>query len=107
MRLRNIDEVEKFISTAQHSILFISSPGCSVCQALLPRIKDMLARYPDVKLGLVDASEVQEVAGRFLAFEAPTILVLMEGKEQFREGRFIRMEEFEEKLKKISSPDNY
>ncbi|AIF66196.1 hypothetical protein GZ22_05890 [Terribacillus saccharophilus] len=107
MKLHSIDEVEGFISSNRLAVLFISSPGCSVCQALLPRIEDMLQRQPEVELGYADASEVQEVTGKFLAFGAPTILVFAEGKEQIREGRFIRMEEFEDRLERLISMTKY
>nr|WP_318540702.1 hypothetical protein [Terribacillus saccharophilus] len=33
MKLHSIDEVEGFISSNRLAVLFISSPGCSVCQA--------------------------------------------------------------------------
>ncbi|PAD20655.1 thioredoxin family protein [Terribacillus saccharophilus] len=107
MELHNIDDVEGFISTNRLAVLFISSPGCSVCQALLPRIEDMLQKHPEIELGYADASEVSEVTGKFLAFGAPTILVFAEGKEQIREGRFIRMEDFENKLERLISMTKY
>ncbi|MFP7479301.1 thioredoxin family protein [Terribacillus saccharophilus] len=107
MKLHTIEEVEVFIKTNKLAAVFISSPGCSVCQALLPRIADMLERYPQVELGYADASEVPEVKGSFLAFGAPTILVFAEGKEQIREGRFIRMEDFENRVERLVSLTNY
>ncbi|SNZ13959.1 Thioredoxin [Terribacillus aidingensis] len=103
MQLHSMEAAERFINENQLAVLFISSPGCSVCEALLPRIRELAASQPDVQLGYTDASEVQEVVGRFMAFGAPTILVFAEGKEQFREGRFVRLEDFAEKLKKIIS----
>lgn len=107
MKLHSIDDVEGFISTNRLAVLFISSPGCSVCQALLPRMEDMLQNHPQVELGYADASEVPEVTGKFLAFGAPTILVFAEGKEQIREGRFIRMEDFEARVERLISLTNY
>ncbi|MFS0560838.1 thioredoxin family protein [Terribacillus sp. 179-K 1B1 HS] len=107
MKLHSVEEVEEFINGNGLAILFISSPGCSVCQALLPRMDDMVQKYPAVQLGYVDAGEVQEVTGKFLAFGAPTILVFAKGKEQFREGRFIRMEDFEAKLERLISLTDY
>ncbi|SDC70217.1 Thioredoxin [Terribacillus halophilus] len=107
MKLHSVDEVEEFINENGLAILFISSPGCSVCQALLPRMEDIVQKYPAVQLGYVDGDEVQEVTGKFLAFGAPTILVFVEGKEQIREGRFIRMEDFEAKLERLISLTDY
>ncbi|PAD39887.1 thioredoxin family protein [Terribacillus sp. 7520-G] len=103
VKLQSIEAAEEFINGNGLAVLFISSPGCSVCEALLPRMEEMLQKYPNVQLGYIDAGEVQEVTGRFLAFGAPTILVFDEGKEQIREGRFIRMEDFEAKLEKLIS----
>ncbi|WP_077309959.1 thioredoxin family protein [Terribacillus halophilus] len=103
VQLHSIEAAERFVDENQLAILFISSPGCSVCEALLPRMKELAASLPDVQLAYTDASEVQEVVGRFMAFGAPTILVFAGGKEQIREGRFVRMEDFAQKLDKIIS----
>ncbi|PAE16594.1 hypothetical protein CHH91_08005 [Virgibacillus sp. 7505] len=99
--------MEGYISTNRLAVLFISSPGCSVYQALLPRIEDVLQNHRQVELGYTDSSEVKEVTGKYLAFGAPTILVFAEGKEQIREGRFIRMEDFEARVERLISLTNY
>ncbi|MBP1948573.1 thioredoxin-like negative regulator of GroEL [Virgibacillus litoralis] len=91
----------QIIKDHKQSILFISRPNCSVCHGLLPQVKDLMEDYPAVKLGHVNADEVQEIAGSFTIFTVPVILVFVEGQEYVREARIVHMDLFNQKINKI------
>lgn len=99
--LNTIEIVNRFIQDHYFAFLFISTPSCSVCHALLPQIQHMLGRYPEIKLGHVDASAVKEVAGQFSVFTAPVLIFYVDGKEYIREARIVHTQLLEEKLNKI------
>jgi hypothetical protein len=40
------------------------------------------------------------IAGRFLVYSGPTVLLLMEGKEIYRASQFINLEELEQTINK-------
>ncbi|MEC0124963.1 thioredoxin family protein [Paenibacillus pabuli] len=99
--LTSIEMVEKFIQQHELVLLYVSRSECSVCHALLPKIRKLLESYPMVHLGCIDANVVEEVASRFLIFTVPTMLLLVERKEFIREDRFVRLERLEEQLQQI------
>ncbi|MCR8643977.1 thioredoxin family protein [Paenibacillus sp. N1-5-1-14] len=82
------------------TILFIKTDHCGVCDSVLEKTKDMLMNYPKVEFSLVHMQEHPEVASEYLIFTAPTILILIEGKEVYRAARFVRMTELEETIAK-------
>ena len=99
--LNSIEMVNGFIQDHPLAFLYISTPHCSVCHALLPQVQSMLNRYTKIKLGHVDANAVKEVAGQFSVFTAPVLLFYVDGKEYIREARIVHMQLLDEKLNKI------
>ncbi|MEK4300291.1 thioredoxin family protein [Oceanobacillus sp. FSL W8-0428] len=99
--LTNIKMTEEFLNNHALSFLFVSRPDCSVCHAILPKVRELLDNYPLIHLGHIDASEVEEVAEKFLIFTVPIMLLMIEGKEYIREDRFVRFDQLEEKLDQI------
>lgn len=99
--LTNIKMTEEFLNNHALSFLFVSRPDCSVCHAILPKVRELLDNYPLIHLGHIDASEVEEVAEKFLIFTVPIMLLMIEGKEYIREDCFVRFDQLEEKLDQI------
>ncbi|MGE5701904.1 MAG: thioredoxin family protein, partial [Clostridia bacterium] len=71
---------------------------CGVCDVVFGKTEELLKNYPQVKQITVSIEEMPDIAGEFLVFTAPTILVFMDGKEVFRQSRFVMFRELEETL---------
>jgi thiol-disulfide isomerase/thioredoxin len=99
--LTSLEMVENFINKHHLSFLYISRTNCSVCHALLPQVRDVLEQFPLIQLGHINADHVQEIAGYFSVFTAPVLLLFVDGKEYVREARFVHLDQFKEKIKKI------
>ncbi|MGP0580389.1 thioredoxin family protein [Paenibacillus polymyxa] len=100
--LTSIQEIESFIGSNPLSMLYVSQDDCNVCYAIYPKLKTMLNLYPKLALAHVDASQVEEITGRFLIFSVPTILVFLDGREYLREGRFVQFEQLKKQLQLLS-----
>ncbi|WP_374722331.1 thioredoxin family protein [Peribacillus tepidiphilus] len=99
--LTSLEMVEHFIKNNHLTFVFISRTNCSVCHALLPQVKEVMNDFPLIHLGYVNADHVEEIAGYFSIFTVPVLLLFVEGKEFLREARFVHLEPFKEKVKKI------
>ncbi|MFD1416080.1 thioredoxin family protein [Oceanobacillus jeddahense] len=99
--LTTIKMTEDFLNDHALSFLFVSRPDCSVCHALLPKLRELLDNYPLIHLGHIDAANVEEVAEKFSVFTVPIMLLIIEGKEYIRADRFVRLEQLEDKLDQI------
>ncbi|WP_431800640.1 thioredoxin family protein [Halobacillus andaensis] len=98
----SIEEVREFVEGGLLSLIYISQPGCSVCQSLLPQVEELLKDFPRIHPLHVNAAEVKEVAGEFTVFTVPVVILLAEGKELDRMARFIPAGELHEKLVKYN-----
>lgn len=103
-RLCSLQEVNQFIKENSLAFLYISREDCSVCHSLLPQIRNLLADYPKIKLALIQADEIEAVAGAFLVFTVPAMLLFWEGKEVVREARFVHLDALKSKLQKVYQP---
>ncbi|TDL31917.1 thioredoxin [Jeotgalibacillus sp. S-D1] len=101
--LKTINEVDRMIQEHALSFLYISKTNCSVCHALLPKIQQMMIRFPEIEFGHVNADEIEAIAGHFSIFTVPVLLLFGDGKELVREARFVHVDELEDKLEKIYS----
>src|SRR5690606_4027415 len=94
--LTSIEMVDSFIAENPLSFIYISTTNCGVCTALLPKVKEMLAQFPEIKLGYVNADHLQEIAGKFSVFTVPVLLLFVDGREAIREARYVHMDILQE-----------
>jgi thioredoxin-like negative regulator of GroEL len=69
---------------------------------VFPQLKKVVNDY-DIKLVKIDVDSQLEIAGQFLAFVMPTILIIHEEKEILREARFIDFNRIEKILEQVSN----
>lgn len=93
--------IDEFLQEHQLAFLYISQPHCSVCHGLLPQVQQLMTKYPEIKLGHINAEEVMEVASRFSVFTVPVLLLFVDGKEYIREARIVHMDLLDQKINKI------
>ncbi|MDN4493044.1 thioredoxin family protein [Ureibacillus aquaedulcis] len=99
--LTSLEMVEEFLEKHEMSLLYFSTPDCSTCHAILPKLRELLDEYPLIHLGHIDASQLKAVAEKFLILSAPIMLLMIDGKEYVRGDRFVRFELLKEKLDQI------
>ena len=92
--LSNPDQLNPILQTSAVVVLYFTTPQCSVCTAVFPQLEALVEKtnYPLIK---IDGSKFPEVAGQYIVFTVPTILVMFEGKEVLRESRFIDFNKIE------------
>ena len=89
VELNTLYEMDKFIKHNTIAMIYFSSESCSVCGVLLPKIEEMLTKFPKLKIRKIQVDKFTEAAGQYSIFTLPAILVYIEGKEIIREARFI------------------
>jgi thioredoxin-like negative regulator of GroEL len=92
--LYSTEELNKNINANKAALIYFSSPECSVCKVLKPKVEEMIQElFPEIKLFYVDISESPLISGQCRIFSIPTILVFLEGKEFIRKSRNIGLDE--------------
>lgn len=99
MKLQEIDEIQHALNLEGISVLYLYSDLCPPCQALRPKVEALLsADFPKIQLIYADAQQAPALRAAFGVYMLPTILVFADGKEFFRAGSGIGIQELREKL---------
>ena len=91
--LTNIREIEQTIADHPLCLFYIKAPDCGVCNVMLDKVAQLADSFPSLCSFYTDITEEPLIAGRFLVYSGPTVLLMMEGKEVYRRVQFIDLEE--------------
>ncbi|MBZ9686356.1 thioredoxin family protein [Clostridium estertheticum] len=100
IQLNTLEEMDEFIKNNTIAMLYFTSEGCNVCGGLLPKIEEMLIKFPKINISKIKVDKFTQAAGQYSIFTLPGILVYIEGKEIIREARFISVEMLEETIER-------
>lgn len=86
----NSETLQELISTETAVAVYFSAPNCGVCEALRPKVEELLAaRFPAIKYVHVQIDKAPGISGVYGVFSAPTLLIFFEGKEFLRKVRLM------------------
>ncbi len=92
--IRSMSMFDRLSSQSDPYILYISTDACSVCKSVYPKMAE-LAKAHGIEVYTIDAGEQPSISGQLLVFSVPTIIVMANQKEVYRESRFIRFDQLE------------
>ena len=91
--LTSIKDIEQTIADNRLCLFYIKAPDCGVCNVMLGKVERLSDQFPSMTSFYTDITEEPLIAGRFLVYSGPTVLLLMDGKEVYRGSQFIDLEE--------------
>ncbi|OKL36012.1 thioredoxin family protein [Domibacillus mangrovi] len=91
-------EFSDVLSSNEAILLYISSPRCSVCHALLPQVETLMTEFSAVTVIHANTAATPEITGQLMVFSAPAILFFIYGKERFRMARFVPIDMLRENI---------
>jgi thiol-disulfide isomerase/thioredoxin len=103
IELNSIETVKHFIKNNEMALLYISSHECSVCRELLPKIKEVLVKYPRIRSAYIHIMDIPAMAAEYSVFTIPLIILFIEGREMIRESRYISVADFEGRIERYYS----
>ena len=93
--LTSIIDIERTIVDNCLCLFYIKAPDCGVCNVMLDKVGKLADQFASLASFYTDITEEPLIAGQFLVYSGPTVLLLMDGKEVYRGSQFIDLEELE------------
>ncbi len=91
--MQTIQNIKKTIEEEMAVMIYFSSPTCSVCHSLKPKLIEALEQnFSEFKVESVDISLTQDIAPYFNVYAIPTILVFLDSKEFLRKSRHMSVD---------------
>lgn len=103
MNARTIGDIDSWLTSNEFALLVLTTPDCGVCDAIRPKVAEIAARYPTLRVRYVDLTETPEAAGRFGVFVVPVLILFVQGRESVRFARHFGMGELESAVLRYSS----
>lgn len=97
-RIFEKEQVDDFVRQHPLTLLMLKTQNCSVCEAVQSKLTTLLEEYEHIAGAFVYMEDVPELAGEYMIFTSPVLLLMMEGKEVYRAARFILFEELAAQL---------
>ena len=92
-------DFEALIRTEPLVVLYFSGADCGVCQALWPKLEQLLeGEFPRVVRRKVDAGQERELAAQRQVFAIPSLLLYIDGREANRFTRSFSIAQVREAL---------
>jgi len=93
------EEFSALLSTHPAVLAYFSTPDCSVCKVLKPKVKELLASdFPEVRFVYIDCIQHPDIAAQQNVFAVPTIVVFFDGRETIRKSRSFGIGELHDSL---------
>ena len=90
IHLTSIKDIEKAIADNRLCLFYIG-----VCNVMLDKVERLADSITAVYSFYTDITEEPLIAGQFLVYSGPTVLLLMDGKEVYRASQFIDLEKLQ------------
>jgi thiol-disulfide isomerase/thioredoxin len=88
--LKSSEEINNFLSINPASLIYFSTPNCTVCKVLRPKLIEFInSDFPRISMAYVNIEKLPDFAAQASIFSVPTILIYFEGKEFLRKSRNI------------------
>lgn len=101
VRLAQEQDLHAFVQRQPLCAIYFSSPDCAVCQALRPKLLELLHRgFPRLALAEVDCRDTPALAAQEGVFSVPTLIVYVEGREGLRKARAFALGELARELRR-------
>ena len=92
-KINSLTKAEEVIRDNQIVMLYFSRNECGVCDAIRPKVEQLLANRPRIRAFEINAEETPDAAAQYSIFTIPGILLFILGKETIREARYVSMDE--------------
>lgn len=96
--ISHIDRIAEAIADYRLCLFYIKAPDCGVCNVMLDKVGRMAENHPQLDAFYTDIIEEPLIAGRFLVYSGPTVLLLFDGKEVYRASGFIDVDDLDRKI---------
>ena len=82
--LSDIQDIEQTLTDHRLCLFYIKAPDCGVCNVMLDKVGRLADSHPSLYSFYTDITEEPLIAGQFLVYSGPTVLLLLDRKEVYR-----------------------
>lgn len=82
-------------------VYYFKGKQCSACLALLPKVEQMLKKYPNIELKIIDVDNDSSLAASFNIFSVPAVIACIDNKVYIQQAGIFSIQTLEEKIQRL------
>lgn len=87
------------LNNIKNSLVYFSHDNCNVCKVLKPKVEELIQKeFPNIDFVYCNIKSGAEFAAIHSVFTVPTVILFLEGNEQFRKLRNFGINELKEDI---------
>lgn len=99
--IQSLEEFRETVDKNTAVLAYFSTPACSVCTVLKPKVDQMISEnFPQLKALSISSDQLPELAAQNRVFTAPIVLVFFQGRETIRKSRSFGIEELKAEIQR-------
>lgn len=102
IHLTKIHDIEQTLTGNRLCLFYVKAPDCGVCNVILDKVSRLADSHPTLCSFYTVITEEPLIAGQFLVYSGPTVLLMLDEKEVYRSSGFINLDELEHKITQYS-----
>ncbi|WP_156104656.1 thioredoxin family protein [Spirochaeta lutea] len=99
--VHTLEEYQDLLDQNPLVLTYITGTNCGVCSSVKPKIREILADFPDITALEINAHQDRELAAQLSVFTIPAVLVSVQGREHIREARYFSLEELRRRIDRL------
>ncbi|AMB99109.1 hypothetical protein AWM75_03425 [Aerococcus urinaehominis] len=88
-QVASLADIEATIAANDQVLVYLTGHNCGICQALRPQLEEVTANYPDLVVIEASLSDLPQLAGAFMVFTIPVVMLYGAGQERARFARVV------------------
>jgi thioredoxin-like negative regulator of GroEL len=80
------------------SVVYITSKNCNICKIIYPKLVELVTAFEKCEFKRLETDEFPKLAGEFMIFSVPALIIFSKGRELYRIARFLDLEEIQQVL---------
>ena len=102
IHLTKIHDIKQTLTGNRLCLFYVKAPDCGVCNVMLDKVARLADSHPTLCSFYTDITEEPLIAGQFLVYSGPTVLLMLDEKEVYRSSGFINLDELKHKIKQYT-----
>lgn len=97
-----LDQFHQELADNPILVTYFSHDECQVCKVLKPQVHEIVDGFDQAQFLYINTKESMAIAGQYVVFAVPTIIIFFDGREAKRYSRHITISDFKSFLERIS-----
>ena len=98
IKLSSKEQIDQWLTSQNLTMVYFSGARCGACTAIKDKLEQLLGGYRQIACAEIDGEINKALAVQYGVYAVPLLIIFIEGKEVWREGRYLNFSQLQDRL---------